>query len=79
MPAVRARTTLRGLSSGRKHHGLYDGVGVGYGGLYRGSLLIAEGPLLIAHTWHGLVLRALQITLENLFMYMQENPPSWGN
>jgi hypothetical protein len=44
-----ARTTLGNLpTGGKRYHGLYNGVCVGYCGFYRRSLLIAEGPLFIA-------------------------------
>jgi hypothetical protein len=36
-------------TGGKRYHGLYNGVCVGYCGFYRGSLLIAEGSLFIAY------------------------------
>jgi hypothetical protein len=33
---------------GKRYHGLYNGVCVGYRGFYRGSLLIAESSPFIA-------------------------------
>ena len=44
-----ARTLLGNLcTGGKRYHGLYNGVCVGYRGFYRGSLFIAEGSLFIA-------------------------------
>jgi hypothetical protein len=66
-------------TGGKKYHGPYNGVCVGYCGFYRGSLFIAEGSLFIADVWHWLMLRALQVTLKNAFTNLHANPPSWGS
>jgi hypothetical protein len=44
-----ARTMLGNLcTGGKRYHGLYNGVCVGYCGFYRRSLLIADSSLFIA-------------------------------